>query len=230
MSGGQMQWHSRLRRPTPNLGRKPATVELSESDRDILLRQQALGEAQRGHYGEAIAMLNQLIRRHPNSATDYNNRGLVYFKSGQFEAAFCDYNRALEINPRLDSAYNNRANYHAAMGNLLEAIQDYDTAIDLNPGNIRAWINQGITFRDLEMYDRAIDSFDLALCIGRLEGHIYAERGRTYHLWGDWNCAVADYQRALDYLPETNHSLPDQSTRLCLQVKSWLSELFAPVE
>lgn len=194
------------------------------------LRQQALAEAQQGNYAEAIALFSCLIDQNPDHASDYSNRGLVYFQSGEAEAALADYNQAIALNPRLDSAYNNRANYYAAQEQFLEAILDYDIALDLNPTNVRAWINQGITFRDLEMYDRALESLDLALCLGRLEGHVYAERGRTYHLRGDWNCAVADYQRALAELPPADTQHRNPSMRLRLQVEGWLHDLLAPLQ
>jgi hypothetical protein len=62
------------------------------------------------------------------------------------------------------------------------------------------------------------------MLFGQLKGHIWAERGRTYHLWGDWNCAIADYRRALAKLP----LLKDKDIigyRLRLQIETWLNEL-----
>jgi tetratricopeptide (TPR) repeat protein len=203
--------------------------ELGIQAQTALVRQKALAEARQGNYPVAIALFSRLIETNPNSANDHSNRGLVYFQNGQAEAALADYNRAIELNPRLDSAYNNRANYFAAQGQFLEAILDYDIALDLNPTNIRALINQGITFRELEMYDRALESLELALCLGRLEGHVYAERGRTYHLRGDWNCAVADYHRALAELPVVNIYAHHPSVRLRFQVEAWLDELMKPL-
>jgi tetratricopeptide (TPR) repeat protein len=227
---GHKRWQPRQRRTESTVRRKPAFSEVTRSDEDILLRQQALTEAQQGNYTKAVLLFSQLIERSPDNAQDYNNRGLVYFQSGQMEKAIADYNKALELNPCLDSVYNNRANYYAARGQLLEAILDYDIAIDLNPSNIRAWINQGITFRDLQMYERAIESFDLALCFGRLEGYIYAQRGRTYHIWGDWNCAMADYNRAIDYLPISDNLTNDPASRLRFQVEIWVDELITQAE
>jgi tetratricopeptide (TPR) repeat protein len=197
---------------------------ISWADQDAWLRQKALLKAQMGEHEAAIALFTSLITRNPESASDYNNRGLAHFQSGQPVAALADFNQAIDLNPRLDSAYNNRANYHAAEGLFLEAILDYDIALDLNPGNVRAWVNQGITFRDLGIFERAVESFDLALHLGKLQGHVYAERGRTYHLWGDWNCAVADYQRAIAYLAESDNSL---SAKVLTQVESWMQELFS---
>jgi tetratricopeptide (TPR) repeat protein len=130
----------------------------------------------------------------------------------------------LHLNPELDSAYNNRANYYVSVGQLAEALTDYEKALDLNPANIRTWINQAITFRELGLYDLAIENLDTALILGSLENHIYAERGRTYHLRGDWNCAIADYQRALNLLPHSG-----ASGRLRRKVETWMSHLLKPL-
>ncbi len=202
-----------------------------ESIPDSCIRSWAWAKAQQGDYTCAIADLNQLIDRHPHDAINYNNRGLVYFQSGQPNQALADYNTAIQLNPDLASAYNNRANYYAACGQLAAAIADYDKALDLNPSYVRAWINRGITLRDLQEYDQAIENFDIAGMLGQLKGHIYAERGRTYHLWGDWNIAIADYRRALTQLPQKGAlSFDASASRLRLQVETWLNQLLSPLE
>jgi tetratricopeptide (TPR) repeat protein len=182
-------------------------------------------KASQGDYAVAITLLDKLIALRPDNAADYNNRGLMYYRNNQIIEALCDLSQALAINPHLDSAYNNRANCHAAQGELAEAIADYDLALDLNPANIRAWINQGIAFRELGMYDLAIENFDITLIIeDSLQERIYAERGRTYHLRGDWNCAVADYQKALKFLA-TKPKLVNYRHK----VITWLDNLLEPV-
>ncbi len=183
-------------------------------------------KASQGDYILAIALLDQLIALSPDNAANYNNRGLMYFRNNQIIEALCDLSQALEINPNLDSAYNNRANCYAAQGNLAEAIVDYDLALDLNPANLRAWINQGIAFRELGMYDLAIENFDITLIIGSsLKERIYPERGRAYHLRGDWNCAVADYQKALAILATQPKLINYQR-----KVMAWLDQLFRPLK
>lgn len=228
--------HRRSSLDTLKLSQPSAWLEPTEQDR--ILRQRSLTEARRGNYQTAIDDLDLLVERNPQSAIDYNNRGLVYFQSGQFAAALADYNHAIKLNARLASAYNNRANYYAAQGRLAEAIADYETAIDLDPTNVRAWINQGVTFRELEMYPQAIENFDHALQITQflstgantaiLEGHIYGARGRTYHLSGDWNYAIADYHRALEKMDclETIEA-SSSSYRLQSQVENWLDQLMS---
>lgn len=193
------------------------------------LRRQALYEAREGKPHDAIALFNELINRDPRNASHYNNRGLVYFQMSELDKAISDYNYAIRLDPRLDSVYNNRANYYACRGQLLSAILDYDIAIDLNPSNVRAWINQGITFRELQMFERAVECFDMALHFRRLEGNIYAERGRTYHVWGDWNVAIADYNQAIAHLPFSTDNLHSAAGRLRLQVELWLDDLLGPL-
>ncbi|NEQ95876.1 MAG: tetratricopeptide repeat protein [Cyanothece sp. SIO2G6] len=193
------------------------------------LRQTALAEAKVGNYADAIALFDELLGQNPLNATDYNNRGLVHFKCRHHEQALADYNMAIALDASLDSVYNNRANYYAHHGDLIGALLDYDMAIDLNPYNVRAWINQGITFRDLNMYGRAVECFDSALNFCTLQEHIYLERGRTYHLRGDWNCAIADYQRVINYVVEICDQLGEREIHLLTQAENWLDELLAPL-
>lgn len=225
-----VNWQDQNRQwfPMPRKERRLAPVQqVSGKDRqpsDRSLRASAHRKAKQGDYIGAIALLTQLITRHPSHAVDYNNRGLIYFQSGQQEKALADYNKALQLNPELDNAYNNRANYYASRGQLAEALTDYEIALDLNPGNTRTWINQAITFRDLGLYDLALENLDMALMLGGLEENIYAERGRTYHLRGDWNCALADYQRALSAMKQSG-----LAGRLRRNVESWMNELLKPL-
>jgi tetratricopeptide (TPR) repeat protein len=101
------------------------------------------------------------------------------------------------------------------------ALDDYEQAVDLNPFNSRARINLGATLRQMGALDLALDCFDEALMFHQLPEFIYAERGRTYHLRGDWNCAIADYRRALAAAQTSSTSLQTLVDR----VKRWATEL-----
>jgi tetratricopeptide (TPR) repeat protein len=212
---------------------------LAKEDRDRLLRQRSLYAAQNGDCAFAIQGFNHLIKCNPKSAADYNNRGLVYFQSGQLASALADYNRAIQLDPNLANVYNNRANYYAALGELSRAIEDYDQAIRIDPMNVRAWINQGITFREMDLYEQAIENFSYALDINYhasdastkliLECHIFVERGRSYHLAGDWNCAITEYYQALDILNMQEDTTVGTSYHLRQQLEEWLRELTQPL-
>jgi len=83
----------------------------------------------------------------------------------------------------------------------------------------------GIAYRQLEMYELAVENFNITLIIGdSLQERSYAERGRTYHLQGDWNCAVADYQIALQLLADKPNLASYQQ-----KVQTCLNQLLSPV-
>lgn len=192
--------------------------ELSDLHLRIIIKQ----EANQGNYQKAIAILDKLIARFPNSAIDYNNRGLMYLKIADYDQAMTDFNKAIALSPSLDRAYNNRGNCYAHQGNLSKAIENYEKALDINPYNQKVWINQGITLRELGDYPLAIETLELAKMIGnQYLGRIYAERGYTRYLMGDWNYAISDYRRALSYLPEGH--------RYQQKVMKWLAKVLKPV-
>jgi tetratricopeptide (TPR) repeat protein len=204
----------------------PSSVDCQASqtlkaDVITLLRHKVSCHVQAGHYAGAISLLKTLIQQNPCSAIDYNNRGFVYLKLQDMAAAIADFDRAIQLDPYLDRAYNNRGNYYALQGQLQKALQDYTTAIRLNPKNVKAWLNQGITLRDMGLYGLAIESFDCGLYLGQWQGHLYAERGRTHHLAGDWNWAIADYRKALNLIADQESG----AEQLRQRIETWLKNL-----
>lgn len=203
-----------------------------ETYSDESLTNAAIAAINDHRYTQALLLFTCLIERHPTNAEYCNNRGLVFLWNSQIEEALEDFQQAIQLSPDLDKAYNNRGNCYTAQHRWNRAIADYERALDLNPFNIRARINLGITLRDLERYDEALEVFEEALLFRQLPEHIYGERGRTYQLRGDWNCAIADYNRALSILK--HHSLDStksmqgpRSLRLQQQVQSWLDDLLS---
>ncbi|MGF1570424.1 MAG: tetratricopeptide repeat protein [Nodosilinea sp.] len=201
----------------------PATARAAGDASDQALSQSAMQAVQLKQYGWALSLLDQLIARHPHRAVYYSNRSLVKLWSGDQDAALEDCNQAIKLSPDLDQAFNNRATCYAAVGLMEQAIQDYERAIDLNPFNVRARINLGATLRDLGNLDEALARLDEALLFYQLPEFIYAERGRTYHLRGDWNCAIADYRRALAAAADSELTHPAQ--QMIQRVKGWMAEL-----
>lgn len=201
-----------------------STSELSGESADQI-RQRISRSVKRKDYRQAIAFLNHLLSTDYCSAADYSNRGLVYLWSGNPQKAILDFDRAIVMDPSLASSYNNRANYYAAQGARESAIEDYDRAIDLNPFHVQARINRAVTLRELRRYDAALNGFEEALIFRQFTGEIYAERGRTYHLRGDWNGAIADYRRALNCLPILQSEKTTAAHPREQQIINWLTQL-----
>ena len=200
---------------------------LSTADANLLLSRRASLEAQKKNYPVAIQLLSRLIAYDPNNATYYVNRGLMYARLQAWESALADYCQAIDLNPDLDRAYSNRANLHAIQQNWAEAIMDYDQAIDLNPLNLRARFNQAVTFREMGDYEEALTCLDIAMFFKPESATLYAERGRVYHLGGDWNCAMADYTRAIDLTQRLDLSDLGDRHEVNRRVLGWMQSLIS---
>ncbi|MEM8503315.1 MAG: tetratricopeptide repeat protein [Cyanobacteria bacterium P01_D01_bin.1] len=200
---------------------------LSRADANLLLRKRAQYEAQQGNYAAAIKLLDQLIAYESDNPNVFVNRGLMYSSLRRYDEAMADYNRAIQLNPALDKAYSNRANLYTKRQQWEDAIADYDQAIDLNPLNIRARLNQAITFRDINDYEEAILCLDIALFLRPKSATLYSERGRTYHLQGHWNQALADYTIACRLAQDS--SLADISSPIPVisRVLGWMNSLIS---
>ncbi|MEO0770633.1 MAG: tetratricopeptide repeat protein [Cyanobacteria bacterium J06649_4] len=198
---------------------------LSVADANLLLRKRAQLESRQENYGAALKILNQLTVHEPENADNFANRGLMYYNLKQYDKALADYDHAIALNPELDRAYSNRANLQATQQNWAEAIADYDTAIDLNPLNIKARLNQAITLREIGDCDEALVCLDIAMFFRPQSATLYAERGRTYHLQGHWNCAIADYRTALDLTKDQSITDISSSARVSRRVIRWMDSL-----
>ncbi len=216
-----------------SLSESLGSEQLGDYNQERWLRQRALAFAREEEYAKAIALFDQLIVMNPSNASHYNNRGLLFFQSGYVRRALNDYDQAIALNPGLSQPYNNRANCFAALGALEAAVADYETALDLNPANLHARLNLGVTFRELGLYDSALETLETVLHFSRFQdgaelgksrfqAKVYGERGRVHHLAGDWNWAIADYQRSLEILSKLDDR---EAQKLVEQIQAWQGAL-----
>lgn len=96
-----------------------------------------------GNYLVAADAFTEDIRRHPRSATAWNNRAVTRVRLGDLPGAVRDYNRAIQLAPDDAELYFNRGNALVAAGQYADAIMDYDRALRLDPTSTRALFNRG---------------------------------------------------------------------------------------
>jgi len=65
----------------------------------------------------------------------FNNRGIAYFKSGQFESAIQDYDQAIRLRPNFLSALISRGFAYLNMRNYGAAVEAFDAALNAYPEN-----------------------------------------------------------------------------------------------
>jgi len=88
--------------------------------------------------GKVIYTNRDLIKQYNEavkglSATDWFEKGVNFYKSGNYKEELNAYNKAIQLNPQYDWAYIGRGNAYADLGNHQQAINDYNKTIQLNP-------------------------------------------------------------------------------------------------
>jgi len=89
---------------------------------------------------QEVEICHQDIRINPNAET-YYNRGLIYQRLGNLQAAIKDYTEAICINPSYAQAYYTRSIIHAELGNKKAALADLREATKFffEDGNIAGY-------------------------------------------------------------------------------------------
>lgn len=145
-------------RATSQAERDNIIKQMNDADKEFLANQK-FEEGNRLYYEKnydgAIKLYNEVLKfgEYENA---YNNRGVAYGKSRQYEQSIQDFNKVIELNPNYDLPYNNRGLAYMYLGQNELAIQDFNKAIALNTNYLEAYNNRGIAYYDLEQYERAI--------------------------------------------------------------------------
>ena len=71
-----------------------------------------------------------------SSAEEYANRGVSWYKEGDFNKAISDFDEALKINPQFAGAYNGRGSSWASKGEFDKALEDFSAALKINPSTL----------------------------------------------------------------------------------------------
>ncbi len=90
----------------------------------------------------ALSKYDEAIRRKPECALAYYNRGTAYLDLGQYQLAVDDYSQAIRLSSRDAEVYAARAFTYALLGKDTEAQQDVERAGNL--GFARPFLQEAI--------------------------------------------------------------------------------------
>ncbi len=132
----------------------------------------------------------------------FNNFGVVYMDTGQFDKALLALERAVRINPSLSEARANMGNIYLQQGQYDLAIEQFNAALSVNPIDPKTHFNLGAAFLEARQYTWAETHLRRALALDPTFGDVYAQLGRVY-------AAQALYRKALMILIEGDGLFPD---------------------
>ena len=150
---------------------------------------------------KAIERYSHAIELNPNHTHAYNNRGIAYENTGDFDRAIEDFNTAIGLNPNYAIAYNNRGAAYHDKDDIDRAIEDFNTAIGLNPNYAEAYYSRGNAYNNKGNSDRAIADYTKAIDLNPNYAYAYNNRGNVYDNKGDYDRAIEDLNTAIRLNP-----------------------------
>ena len=145
---------------------------------------------------DEVKLWDDVVRKAPEKAIGYNNRGMAYAKRGDFKLALQDLDRAISYFPK---SMSERMKWENA---------------DINPGNMaKTYVGRGDVYIALGDNERAKEDYQRSKKLASAPGDVdtqlvladqYAKRGAYKH-------AVEEYNKILAWDPEHIEALNDRA-------------------
>ena len=169
---------------------------------------------QEGETGEALTHIDAALELNPGVAEAWSNYGLVLTALDRLVDALDAFSRAIVLKPNYPEAFNNRAIVLTKLKRPEGALADCRSALKLKPGFAEALNTKGNALRDLGRLEEALDCFNKALALGLKEARgnrdglgaglaqPHQDQADELRAQGDWEAALAGYDRALVLVPD----------------------------
>ena len=112
---------------------------------------------------KALDIIDILVRRKPDNALYFSDKGAVLADFRRFDEAIKNYDRALELEPDDGTTYANKSVALASLGRYEEAVDACDEAIGLNPGDALAYFDRACAYALLGKKDEMLADLGTAI-------------------------------------------------------------------
>ena len=145
----------------------------------------------------SFTLWDDVIKKYPDVALAYNNRGLAFKELYRYKDAIKDYDCAIELSPGFVNPYSNRANVKNILKDHNGAIEDCDIAIAIDSNYFHAYINRGMANAKLKNYSGAINDLSKAIALNPASAIAFYDRGHIYVFNKNLMAACEDWKMAL---------------------------------
>ena len=154
-----------------------------------------------GRYSEAVADVNEAIKRGANEPKVYLVRGLAYTGLERFHDALSDFDRLVEMSPTNAVAFAKRGGVLVAQAESERALPDLNHAIQLDPACTDAYFIRGSTFSNLGSLDSALADFNKVLDLTPTSSGARIRRAMIYQQQGKAELATLDFEEVIKQHP-----------------------------
>jgi tetratricopeptide (TPR) repeat protein len=151
-------------------------------------------------FTEAIAAIEDLLK--DGNPEELYLKGLLSYKSEQWDKATEAFDLVLKIKPDSDEAWFGRGSALGHLGRHQEAIASFDRSLELKPDDDLAWNNRGIALGHLGRHEEAIASFDRSLELKPDDDLAWNNRGIALGHLGRHEEAIASYDCIFELKPD----------------------------
>ena len=150
-------------------------------------------------YKECIDAFSSVLETEPDNADVYNNMGVAYSCTGDFEHAENCYTKAIELDPELAQAYINLSDLYYKAGDLPSAIGTLQRgSYELENNLAIAHLLARVYIED-QRYEDAIVELERVLD-GEPENYdAYYDLGHVCFEMGDYEGAISNLENVLEY-------------------------------
>ncbi len=147
--------------------------------------------------------INAEVKRNEEqfTAVQWNNKGLEFYNSGEYNKAIECLNKAIELNPALDMAFCNLGATYNLLGNYDKAAEYLNKAAELNSQNDFTWNNLGLLYKQQGKYNQAVEYYNKALELNPKNSVAWYNLALTYHSLGNYYQAVDCYEETVKLNP-----------------------------
>ncbi len=149
---------------------------------------------------------NRVIAVNPDSSMPYNNRGIYYQNTRQYEKALNDFTKGMSLPPQNIKLYTNRARVYARLGRFEDALNDVEEAIRQQPDNWEVYDIRAEIYSIFLLNEEALKDYNKVLSLNPWVPEAYNNRGNIYLRLGFPEKAIRDYEQAINLSPLSNAS------------------------
>jgi tetratricopeptide (TPR) repeat protein len=155
--------------------------------------------ATKGHYQEALRIIDRLVEQDTAATAPRFLRTWIYFQLKQYRPVIQDMDSILSRH-ELEPAYSYRADAHRLQQQYDEAIRDYNAAIRLQPDKPALYNRRGICYEEKGDLDRALFEYTRSIEVDSSFPYGYKNRADIFRQQGKQEQASQEYRIAAKML------------------------------
>ena len=166
-----------------------------------------------GNYKSAVSMLEKAFELNKNNYLYLYNLGVLYSRLNDSAKALDCYNKSIEINPDYIESYVNAASLLKGK-NDDKALEYLIKAYEKDNNNEKLLLSLAQTLKDLFENERSIEISNKIIRNNPLCSEAYSLLGINYMDIGEYEIALSEYEKALEYSPDNLNYLHGKAIAL----------------